>query len=92
MDRSYLAPIKVHVFQSIDDIANGVPPILIVDAVPYTRNGFMNVKVDGEMYPVFQAGYDYTASPLASCVYLDKPLFPPHPGPHKDCRIVKEPT
>ena len=71
MDRKYLAPHKVHVFNTLTDVEQGLDPVKVVGIVPHSHCGFDNYLIDGVPYP----GYVFGSDPLDACVYLDRPLF-----------------
>lgn len=71
MGRKYLAPHKVHVFNTLTDIEHGRDPIKVVETVPHSHCGFLNYEVNGVMYP----GYAFGSDAYDACVYLDRPLF-----------------
>lgn len=71
MDRQYLAPHKVRVFNTLTDVEQGLDPVKVVEIVPHSHCGFDNYLIDGVPYP----GYVFGSDPLDACVYLDRPLF-----------------
>lgn len=69
MDRSYLAPHKVHIYPSAKALDDGEKPA-VQHLVPFPHAGFDNYQVDGVMYP----GYvDRNGGDAA--VFLNDPLF-----------------
>ncbi len=72
MDRMYMAPHRVAVYDSQADKTAGRTH-RIENLVPYPHQGYDNYVVDGVMYPGF---LDSARLGVDACVVLTNPMFP----------------
>lgn len=70
MDRSYKRAERVNVYQTLNGMNTGQPPVATVERVPYSRAGFDYYMVEGKCRPGWRDQQDATAD---ACVCLEGP-------------------